>query len=65
MALNWPCSVGLAKRLDRTQVHMTAILINYKHNIGISNEVYYNHRNLLTGKHAAKAVGPSSGLLPF
>ena len=51
--VTWPCSVGLAKRLDQTQVHMIAILINYKHNIGVSNEIYYNHRNLLAGKHAA------------
>ena len=54
--VTWPCSVGLAKRLDQTQVHMIAILVNYKHNIGISNEIYYNHRNLLAGKHAAKSL---------
>ena len=50
--VTWPCSVGLAKRLDQTQVHMIAILIKYKRNIGVSNEMYDHHRNLLAGKHA-------------
>ena len=53
--VTWPCSVGLTKRLDRTQVHMTAIIIYYPHNSGASNELYYKHRNMLAGKHSAKS----------
>ena len=52
--VTWPCSATLRKRLDRTQVHMTAILLNYKHNIGVSNDTYYKNRDLLAGKQAAK-----------
>ena len=50
----WPCSASLSKRLDKNQVHMTAILLNYKHNIGVSNDEYYKNRNFLAGKQAAK-----------
>ena len=62
--VTWPCSVGLAKRLDRTHVHMTAILLNYKHNIGVSNDDYYRNRNLRVNMRR-KTVGLSSGPPPF
>ena len=52
--VTWPCSATLRKRLDRTQVHMTAIPLNYKHNIGVSNDTYYKNKDLLAGKQAAK-----------
>ena len=52
--VTWPCSVSLTKRLDKTQVHMIAILLNYKHNVNTSVDEYYRYRNLLASKYATK-----------
>jgi hypothetical protein len=52
--VTWPCSVSLTFRLDRTQNHMIAILLDYKHNAGTSVDEYFRLRGLMASKYSAK-----------
>lgn len=46
----WPFSHAMAKRLDETQCHMVALLLNYPHTDNVSCDMYYRNRAILAGR---------------
>ena len=52
--VTWPFTTAMAARLDKTQVHMICILMNYPHKPGINIDKYYRDRAILAGRHASK-----------
>ena len=46
----WPYSEALGKRLDKTQLHMVCLLLDYQFKAGISVESYYRNRAILAGR---------------
>ena len=47
----WPYNPAMANRLDKTQVHMVCLLLNYHHKNGICIDSYYRNRCILAGRH--------------
>ena len=48
--VTWPFSHAMAKRLDETQCHMVALLLNYPHTDNVSCDMYYRNRAILAGR---------------
>ena len=49
----WPFNKAHASRSYKTQSHMIALLLNYPKNSSMSEDMYFQHRKTLAGKHAA------------
>ena len=51
----WPFNPATAKRMDKTQVHMVCLLLNYPHKDGISIDSFYRNRSILAGRHCGNS----------
>ena len=49
-----PGFAALAKRMNETQIHMIALLLNYKRTTTLSSDMYFRNRAILAGRHASK-----------
>lgn len=41
--------------MDKTQVHMVCLLLNYPHKVGISIDSFYRNRSILAGRHCGNS----------